>query len=365
MRVPRAAIATLAVMVLVVGCGSGAKPRTSATTAAPTIQATPSAATTTTAVSSGIVVQTCLHSNGRKLSFVNPQTKSITATRTFYTSNYVLQVDCTPIARGRDEQRSSYNKNFTLLAAQRKLPGGFHTGVIASGQSDQDTSDRFKDLSGASDGGFSAEVKQSVGAFQPSTDNLYFVQEDTDSTKRLMTVASTGGVQQQSSPADVRHVNVEGGYPNNYGVYFAPNNDQPLFKFDSYLVAAPDGSWGFWSTGNGTAYGKPGTIGTLVKNVPTPWIYLNKTSYIGLGVRADQLLLVTVSNGAAQTKSLLPATDGMIKSPMLSPDGSTVVFILDKPSSRVLYTVPVAGGTVTKIVDLDNTVTTLGIVDWL
>src|SRR5512137_909375 len=169
MRVLRAAIATLAVVVLVTGCSSGAKPRTSATTAAPTIQATPSATTTTTAVPSGIVVQTCLHSNGRQLSFINPQVKSITTTRTFYTGNYVLQVDCTPIARGRDEQRSSYNKNFTLLAAQKKLPGGFHTGVIASGQGDQDTSDRFTDLSGASDGGFSAEVKQSVGAFQPNT----------------------------------------------------------------------------------------------------------------------------------------------------------------------------------------------------
>jgi|GEM_PF-2725761 len=366
MRTMRVAV-LLSVVLVAAGCGQADQPSAPTPSTPPTSvsgPATTSSPSATAAAPSGIVIQTCLHGNGRKLQFVDPTTKTAT-TRVFVTGNYTPTVACTPIARGRDEQRSSYNQDFTLLAAQKKLPnGGLHTGVISVADNEQDTSDRFKDLSGADDSGFGADAQQSVGAFNPKDGQLYFVAKNSDQSKHLLTINPAGGTPQEiQAPAEVKQVSVDANsYPANFGVYFSPGYDAPLFKFDSYQITAKDGSSAFWDAGNGIAYGKPGTTGTLMQGAPEPWIYLDPTHYIG--VDHSKLLRVTASGSAAQVTSLLPETDGNIKSPVLSPDGKTIAFILEKPAARVLYTVPAGGGTPVKVMDLDQTVTTLGIVDW-
>lgn len=372
----KALVSALAAIALVAGCGNSSGPTIPAatkqvTTAVPSTgtdtTASPSAVATSAALS-GIVIQTCLHGNGRMLSFVNPTTGAIAATRIFNTGDYEPEVGCTPIARGRDEQRSSYNMDFSLVAAQKKLAdGGFHTGVVSAATSEQDATDRFVDLSGVNENGFGSEAQQSVGAFNPKNGLLYFVSKDSVGKNHLMTVAPTVGSSPKeiTAPTEVQQVGIEMDYPYNFGVYFSLGYAMPLFEFDSYQVTASDGSWAFWDAGNGIAYGKPGTGGTLMAGAPTPWIYLNKDSYIGVNVNGGELLQVTASGATAHTKSLLPVTDGLIKSPMLSPDGRTIAFILDKPASRTLYTVPVGGGAPVKVMDLDLTVMNLGIIDWL
>jgi hypothetical protein len=381
---PVVAFVGIALAATLTACGSGSsdspkaasspstKPSitTAQPTQSPTAQATPTLA--------GIVLASCLPAESMKeLDFVDPVSNQVD-TRYFVASGYETQADCGTTEAYRLARRSAFNSTFTLLAAnQATSNNGYHAGVLHASKSMQDMTPDFTDLSATTNDDFGAAIQQTAGAFGPNG-KLYFVQitpggSPNPDKVQLMAVDPNGGTPQEVPASDdIKNVRIEKNPtgPSNYGVYFVPGYDKPLFRYDTALAVSPDGSWAFWrdSSTNNIRYGAPDTPGTKLEindKAPAvdPMIYVDKTSYIGAD--GNSLVLTKITGNSTSNVQLLPPTDGSILYPTLSPDRTKVAFILKKDTTVALYTVSIAGGQPTKVKDLDRTSNAQVILDWI
>jgi WD40 repeat protein len=154
-------------------------------------------------------------------------------------------------------------------------------------------------------------------------------------------------------------------------LYFLKGSDKPDHGDSPGIstVYSPDGSYVI-SAGDGTIVYGPnnGTAGKTTEQEPGktlwPFGYVNKTTFFGSG--DNQLYRATISGSKVKTVALLPEADGTVKEPTLSPDGKTIVFILEKDDSRALWTISTTPGSTPKKLPtaMDRTAQGTGILDW-
>lgn len=351
--------------------GSGAaKTATPKATQPQIVQSTPAAPNTP----AGIVLTACNSgADGiRNVKFIDPNNGNETETRYFVIQpmEYASLGDCNSNQAGA-KLRSAFNGDFTSIAAQKAQDTGNRAGLIRFTKSMQTMHTDFTDLSGVKDdGGFGSPIQQSMGAFGPDG-KLYFVQGGTGNGKLMAVDPANGAPQSVPSTDDIKNVDpTNRSFPVNFGVYFVAGDPRPQFDLTTQEAAAPDGSWAFWTNAADSylSFGKPGTSGSHTEPnyehpAPTPVVYLSKTSYLGLASESN-LVLANVNGKSVTSRPLLPETDGKIIDPTVSPDGTRIAFVLQRPTTCALYTAPIGGGQPTKIMDLDRTLLGVAILGW-
>jgi hypothetical protein len=308
----------------------------------------------------------------RKIQFIDPETGEVRETRSFTADadeTYRSLASCNTNLAGA-QIRSAFDKNYGNMAVQKTADDkSLRAGIIPQdGTSAQEGEVNFQDLSGLTgDGGFGPPANQSIGAFGPNGD-LYFVQKTGDHNGVLMSVSVNGG-----APAAVKGGDAGTIDPAEWSdqLYFPKGSAKPELDNSPGVstVYSPDGSYVI-SAGDGTiSYGpNNGTTGKTTEpeygKTLWPFGYVNKTTFFGSG--DNQLYRATISGSKVKTEKLLPEADGDVKEPTLSPDGKSIVFILERDDSRALWTVSTAPGSTPKPLPtpMDRTAQGTGILDW-
>jgi hypothetical protein len=355
-------------------CSGSSNPDASkaATSASPSVQVSPAVPSATAPsspapnIAAGIVLSACNSGTDgiRNVQFVDPTNGNVAETRYFVIEPLKFRStgDCNSNLPGA-KLRSAFNGDFTSIAVQQpQSENGSHTGIVNASQSMQDTATDFVDLSGVKEGDdFSAAAQQSAGAFGPDG-QLYFVQHTSKETT-LMAVNPTGG-----QPQAVPSFDAQGFDPADETdrIFFVSNDKEPQLNTDLQQVVAPDGTWAIWAGDGWIGYGKPGTTGKKTEpnygHTLWPFGYISQKSFYG--ITDDTLVRATITGSTVKEQSLLPETDGKIIDPTVSPDGTTIAFVLEKETTRALYTVPANGGQPTKVMDIDRDKLGVAILDW-
>jgi hypothetical protein len=347
-------------VVLLAACGGTSSPLT-VPSAAATHQGQPPAsqppasqpsATPAAARFGGIILANISLTGPVTLDAIDPATGDVTATRTFPSGQASLAVnalDYPPV------WRSDFNSSFTEAAA---------TGPQASDGSQSagyvDTAGTYTARTAGSTGYSSIVDKLAIG-FAPDGD-LWYVVQGPDG-------ANFGHVNPAIGPSSDQPYSGTTPYASDaYGTeraYVTSDGVPDAVTAAITKVYLPSGTEVTQDTGGpGYLIGPWGTISgstpdTPVKGGGDEWIVapVNAHQFLTENNSKTQLWLNTIEHGVVQTTPLLPMTNRIFNSAVVSPDGQTVAIL---GSDGTLWTVPISGGQPRQVTGFNATVTQFG-----
>jgi hypothetical protein len=352
-----ALVATLA------GCGtdkpstSSEEPKASASTAPHKDNAPSNKETEAPKATPVIVLGECGMDVKRKLTLLKPADGGIKSTKHIKLSvGQQTLFNCMGARTGAME-RSAFDKGFTKLAVMQSMQddetlAGYVTPSLIE---DDDASGSMRNLSGpnAADDGFGAKKRRSVPAFDPTTGNLLFVEHGDPG--KLLSVNPNIGATEDAKPQEIPNSDdVVNGTGDDDALYFFPHSDEVQNDYRTRAVYSPDGKMGFThGEYNSIAYGDLDGGKTKEADLPLvdgdyvglePVAYLSENSFIAIssspGHQNNVLYRVTITGDSLGIEQMLTDTDGAIYDVTLSPDGKTMVFLLEKEDSTKLFTAP-------------------------
>jgi hypothetical protein len=329
-----------------------------------------------------IVLGECGADATRTLSFLKPEDGGVQSTKHIKLSTGQQTLfDCMGARTGAME-RAAFDKGFEKLAIMQSMQDdetlvGYVTPSLIK---NDDASGSMRDLSGIrpDDGGFGAKKRRSIPAFDPTTGNMFFV-ENGDPGK-LLSVNPNIGATADAQPKEIPNSDdVVNGTGDDDALYFFPHSDEVQNDYRTRAVYSPDGKMGFApGDSNNIAYGDIDGGDTKMIDLPLkdgnyvglePVAYLSETSFIAIssspGKQNNVLYRVTLTGDSLSTEPMLVDTDGEIYDVTLAPDGKSMAFILEKSDSTTLFKAEVGTKVTPKpLRELEGTHLNTKILDW-
>ena len=250
--------------------------------------------------------------------------------------------------------RSAFDEDFKHLAVRKKMSAhGSHVGIVAQ-SAEMGVNSKFTDLSGDTKG-FGAYVNQSKPAFGPGG-KLYFVQSDKQGVSYVHSVEPSKGSKPKRAGSGQMRVGNEGVKA---PFYYLPGSTSPQTDNTPFAVYMNDG-WGFSTdadngtivygnlNGKGKSYtvdlphGKGGQQDYTIRMDPR--VALNRSTFLGLSPTYDRLYVVHINRETVDLTDGLTYTNGSVTDPQLSPNGKSIVYVVEgNNGKRTLHRVALDG----------------------